>query len=194
MRYAHVESALWSEESFVGLSPEAKLLHLWAVSNSRINPAGLYAAAERLVIAETGIDVSRIRGLWMELELADLVIHLDGWLWVKHHVRDFLAGRGTSEKQAQGVVRAIEKAPEGHPLREQCFTTYRAHPALEALWREPLKGSESPQVVVARRSGVELNQQDDWFNRETAAEKLRAKGYSNEYVERVVQELDKESQ
>jgi hypothetical protein len=120
-KWQDVRCDLWSDPRFEALSPQAKLLYLWSISNAHCNLAGLYKVSKRTIAFESS--VPDIDTTLVELEKADLVYYRAPWLFVKWRVAEL---RSKGPKHAKNIAHDIAELPPGDELRERWLTTYGA--------------------------------------------------------------------
>lgn len=172
-RWGAIDSKLWVEQAFVSLSTEARLLYVWACTNTHNTPAGIYPIADRFLAIEAGVDVSSLTAVLSELERAGYMVYRDGVLWIKSYVRDYLARTGSSDKHKQGIVKALAQVPDDHELLGAWFEAYGKNPALEATLRKAFEAfpepsyisspsASSPPTTEAVRSNGGSEGQADW--------------------------------
>lgn len=124
-RLEDINTALWEDEDFDKLSPDAKLVYLWSFTNARCGMCGVYRVRRRSIV-EGCLPTKRSAEAIKELEEHEYVRYVDGWLWVRSRVKHL---RTKGSKMATGVVRDIERVPVDHPLRSAFLTEY-----LENTW------------------------------------------------------------
>lgn len=139
-RLEDVSTALWEDEDFDELSPEAKLLYIWSFTNDRCGMSGVYRVKLKS-IGEGCLSTKRRDEALQELAAADFVHYVDGWLWVRSRVKHL---RTKGEKMAISVVRDIQRVPEDHPLRAAFLTQY-----IEKAW-------VSKWLVEAKNEGLSI--------------------------------------
>ncbi len=105
----NVPTRLWSEEWFLDLSPDAKVLYLYARTNPRANLAGIYALPRRVILVETGLNEARLAKAILELGWTHLR-YADGIVWVVG-VRDEELSN-TSDKLLRCVNRDVSLLPD----------------------------------------------------------------------------------
>lgn len=128
-RLEDVNSAIWEDERFDELSPEGKLLYLWSFTNSRCGMSGVYRVKLKS-IGEGCLPPKKRDEALKELEAADYLRYVDGFLWVRSRVKHL---RSKGLKIARGVIRDIERVPEDHLLRA-AFLTYYVEKAWVSKW------------------------------------------------------------
>lgn len=119
-RLEDVSTALWEDEDFDALSPDAKLTYLWSFTNDRCGMSGLYRVKRRSLV-EGALPTKRRDDAIKELEEAGFLRYVEGWLWVRSRVKH-LRTKGT--KMATSVVRDLHRTPENHPLRSAFLSEY----------------------------------------------------------------------
>lgn len=119
-RLEDVSTALWEDEDFDDLSPDAKLTYLWSFTNDRCGMSGLYRVKRRSLV-EGALPAKRRDDALSELEGAGFLQYVDGWLWVRSRVKH-LRTKGT--KMATSIIRDLRRTPEDHPLRAAFLTEY----------------------------------------------------------------------
>jgi hypothetical protein len=124
-RLEDVSSALWEDEDFDELRPDAKLTYLWSFTNARCGMCGVYRVRRRSIV-EGCLPTKRRDEALKELEEHDYLRYEGGWLWVRSRVKHL---RSKGLKTARGVIRDIERVPAEHPLRSAFLTEY-----LENTW------------------------------------------------------------
>ncbi len=124
-RLEDVSTALWEDEDFDELSPDAKLTYLWSFTNARCGMCGVYRVRRRSIV-EGCLPAKRRDEALKDLEEHGYVRYVEGWLWVRSRVKHL---RTKGSKMATGVIRDIERVPAEHPLRSAFLTEY-----LENTW------------------------------------------------------------
>lgn len=128
-RLEDVSTALWEDEDFDDLSPEAKLLYLWSFTNDRCGMSGVYRVKLKS-IGEGCLPPKRRDEAIKELEEGEYLRYVEGFLWVRSRVKHL---RTKGMKMARAVIRDIERVPAEHPLRA-AFLTYYVEKSWVSSW------------------------------------------------------------
>lgn len=87
VRYRLVPVGLWDSVWFQALSPESRLLWLWAATNRRQEAAGAFEATMGLMAVETGLDQPALARALEGLGGVLTYWPATGWLWVHDFYR-----------------------------------------------------------------------------------------------------------
>lgn len=114
-RTEDIDSSMWAtNDEFMDLSPNAKLLYLWSFTNPDCNMAGLYRVSERTMRQQTGLSASQLERALVELAERAFVVYDRPILWVRSRAKHL---RTKGDKMATSVARAVGELPFDHPLR-----------------------------------------------------------------------------
>lgn len=143
-----VLTSIWEDDDIDALSDDAAFLYLWSFTNERCNMAGLYAVKERHIL-EGRLTPARREAALTELAEGRFLFYVEGWIWVRSRVAHL---RTKGKMMGRGVVNAVKRVPEHHPLRAAFLTEYLGN-SWVSEWlsqaelenpsnthREPLKG------------------------------------------------------
>lgn len=119
-RREDVDTAIWEDEDFDGLSDDAAFLYLWSFTNSRCGMGGVYQVKARH-ICEGRLTPERREAALKELAQKRFVYYVDGWLWVRTRIK-YLRTKG--EKIALSILRDFEKIPDDHRIRRGFIKEY----------------------------------------------------------------------
>ena len=136
-RREDVDNAIWNDEDWVDLSPDAKLLYIWSFTNPACGMAGLYKAPRGLAVYQTGITPSRVDRATQELTQARFMFWVEGVIWVRARVKYL---RTRTVQIATSIANDVAKIAEGHPLRVEFLEMYGDFEWL----RENLSGMRNP--------------------------------------------------
>jgi hypothetical protein len=118
---ADIQRAIWEEEDFSELDPDAKLLFIWAFSNERCNLAGLYKVRQKAMEVDTGLTPARTAAALHECEEQRFVSYVDGVLFVRSFVKR-MRQRGIN--QAKGIANCVKALSPEHPQRRAWLDKY----------------------------------------------------------------------
>lgn len=103
--YRPIKVCFWSDEFIASISPNAKLLYLYLLTNERTTLCGIYRLPIQYLYFETGLNKPQIDKSMQEL--APKIIYKDGWIVIKN----FSKHQSNSPKIAAGVRRELVKIP-----------------------------------------------------------------------------------
>lgn len=120
-RLEDIDTSIWTDEDFVDhLSPEAKLLYIWAFTNSHNNMAGLYRITRSSMMAETTLSLDRLNAALDELAEWRFAFFEGGVMWVRTRVKRL---RQRTPNMATSIRRALASVAE-NPLVERFREEY----------------------------------------------------------------------
>lgn len=143
-RREDVDNAIWSDEDFLDLSSDAKLLYLWSFTNPACGMAGIYRAPKRLAAFQTGIPPARLEKASKELAECRFVFWDDGVIWVRTRVR-YLHTKTVQIGKA--IARDLESIPERSALKAGFLSEYG-----DLGWLEPHLSRKGNVVNLTRTS------------------------------------------
>jgi hypothetical protein len=120
--YRQIHTKIWSDEWFLELEPDAKLLFIYLFSNSRSCLAGIYDIPLKLIAFETGLDPDRILALLAQFAADGKVFSEDGHIWIPKLLQ-YNASNIASIKIQSHIVTLIEALPD-IPLRRRWIDHY----------------------------------------------------------------------
>ena len=80
--YRNIHTKIWTDEWFLDLTPDGKLLWIYLFSNKRACLSGLYDIPMRLIAFETGLDKATIERLLVQFRGGGKAFYEDGWMLV----------------------------------------------------------------------------------------------------------------
>ena len=83
MAFRQIENRLWTDGWFLELSPLARLLFIYSITNSHTGIIGVYELPISIVAIETGIPMKQLTGIMSELQ--DKVLFSNGWVFIRNH-------------------------------------------------------------------------------------------------------------
>lgn len=158
-RREDIDNTIWSDPDFEALTPDAKLVYIWAFTNLRCGMAGIYKLAPSAAAREIGLDDDDLIAALEELVGADFVAYETHVLWVRTRVKHL---RTRTPQIARSVAKDVEKLPEAHPLRVRFLQMYANYPWLrdqlailapEGGWGVPAGVSDARRDEVFQRDG-----------------------------------------
>jgi hypothetical protein len=187
-RREDIETAIWSDPDYVGLTPHAKLVYLWSFTNPRCGMAGLYKVMPAAMQMETGLTPKQAEAALTELEEGRFVFFDGRVLWVRSRVKHLRSKSDTIAKSIASDVASVGRhayVPEflNMYVGEQWLSTHLGplvDPSMPPL--EPQVGlqglgkgratTEQPQADVAREAPVKFNGRTVPRDRVTVATKI----------------------
>jgi hypothetical protein len=120
--FTKVSPALWRSKSFQGLDADAKLLHLYLITNEHQNSSGSYRIPDGYACTDLGWDIERYLDARGALIDADLIAfdEEESEVYIK---RWFKHCPPMNEKHAQGTMRMISGI-ESDRVRECAETEF----------------------------------------------------------------------
>ena len=82
-KYRPVKTCFWSDDFISSLSPNAKLLYLYFLTNERTTLCGIYRLPIRYILFETGLLIGEVEEAMKELEAK--TIYYNGWIIIKNY-------------------------------------------------------------------------------------------------------------
>jgi hypothetical protein len=168
-RREDIETAIWDEDDFVGLSPHAQLTYIWSFTNSKNNMAGMYRVRLSAIPA-LGLALSpeQVQAALEELGRTGFVFYDGSVLWVKSRVRHL---RTKTKQVAISIARAIDLIGVDHKFVGDFLDRYGDLPWLREQLADLVarsaelnvnRGSGEPQPTFTGGSGERLaNVEDD---------------------------------
>lgn len=120
-RVNDVHDGVWSEEDFLELGPQAKLVYLWSFTNPLCGMGGIYKVAKRAIAFETGLPLDDVAAALEELSEARFVVYAAGTLFVRSRVKHI---RTKSWQIAKSIVTDVQRFPETNPARMAWMQEY----------------------------------------------------------------------
>lgn len=108
--YRNVHTKIWTDEWFLDLPPEGKLLWIYLFSNKRACLSGLYDIPMRLIVFETGITKEAITDLLLRFKNDGKAFYEDGWMLVPNLMK-YNANNITNPKILGNIRADILSAP-----------------------------------------------------------------------------------
>ena len=122
--YRQVHTKMWTDEWFLELEPEAKLLWIYLFSNKRACLSGLYDIPMRVMTFEAGLPRDAIELHLQRFAAAGKAFYEDGWILMPKLMR-YNAHNITSPK-IQGNLRNDVFAAPNIPLKRRWLDEYNA--------------------------------------------------------------------
>jgi hypothetical protein len=144
-RREDIDNAVWSDEDYVSLSPDAKLLYLWSFTNPACGMAGLYKCDRGLAAYQTKLTPKRVDNAIRELSDAAFLYWEEGVIWVRSRVKYL---RTKHDNILKSIAMDVSKIAEGHPLRVAFIEEYHDYGKLA-----PFLSGMRNSLNVARTSG-----------------------------------------
>lgn len=116
--YRTIESSFWSDPKVRSLSPHAKLLFLYLITNDRSHVSGIYYCPKEAICVELGIPYPKLAAVVSDLIQAKLVEHDENRsiFWVKKMFR--YQGRGT--KNISSAAKQLTTLHNSPLIKEFC--------------------------------------------------------------------------
>jgi len=122
--YRQVHTKMWTDEWFLELEPEAKLLWIYLFSNKRACLSGLYDIPMRVMAFEAGLPHDTIEAHLQRFATAGKAFYEDGWILMPKLMR-YNAHNITSPK-IQGNLKNDVFAAPNIPLKRRWLDEYNA--------------------------------------------------------------------
>lgn len=119
-RREDIKNTFWEDEDVDELSNSAVLLYLWSFTNPKCGMAGIYRCKRR-GLCEGRLTKKQLDKALGELQAADLLHYLDGWLWVTGRVKNLSA---LNQNIARAIVRDVDALPDLHDYRAAFVARY----------------------------------------------------------------------
>ncbi len=100
-----INTKFWSDDFIVGLSPLARYLFLYLLTNEHTDICGIYEMSWRVMERETGLKVTQLQKLFEDLK--GKIYYLDGWIYTVNTQKHL----GESPLVAIGVERSMSVVP-----------------------------------------------------------------------------------
>jgi hypothetical protein len=150
--YRTIESSFWSDPKVRSLSPQAKLLFLYLITNDRSHVSGIYYLPKASISHETGYPINTLSKVVQEL-IASKTIAVDeerDVFWVKKMFR--YQGRG--KKNNASATKQLASLHNSPLIKEFC----KLYPAVRAPKNDTLSDTLSE---VGRDSSQEQEQEQE---------------------------------
>lgn len=85
MTYRKISTSMWCDPWFERLSPKARLLFIYLVTNTHTDAAGMVELSDKRVGLESGLDETDIREI--AKEIGEKVVSAHGFFWIKNFYR-----------------------------------------------------------------------------------------------------------
>jgi len=142
--FHRVDARTW-ERYPAGLSPEAKLVHAYALTNPHRNAVGFYRLPPAYVAEDTGLDVERVRGALAELQEAGLVMFDDRAILLLDNDRHDPCDNANQGAHRVALWRDGGLLSEPATLRRQCLLALADELARLVERLGPAEGKEREQ-------------------------------------------------
>jgi hypothetical protein len=105
-----IDKGTWTDDEFLALAPNSKLLFVWSWTNERAAICGLYEVSLRRASRETGLELLQVLEALAELALKPFVLYDEETevLWVVNRAKH--ANRSPKVKMA--MRREVERVPD----------------------------------------------------------------------------------
>jgi len=80
--YRQIHTQIWTDNWFLELAPDEKLLFIYLFSNDKSSLSGLYEIHDKLISFETGMRMSRINTILNKFAESGKVYAQDGLIWI----------------------------------------------------------------------------------------------------------------
>lgn len=131
----YLNTKFWDDRYIRKLSPEAKLLFLYLLTNPLTNIAGIYEIEIERIEFDTKIPAVEILSLLKQFEKDGKIMYLDGWVAIKNFIRHQTT---SSVKVQAGIVAELKKIPTGilSRIMKKLYGIDRVSGDMHALWRD----------------------------------------------------------
>lgn len=158
MSYEPVEHDIWEHERFQELSPQGKLLYLWAWTHPQGRMAGLFVASVSTAAHYTGLPADEVRQLLASRPLADFLRFYErGNVWWCC----YKPKRARGVKQICGVLSSLAACDQ---VRRDFATLYGFDPAQSGPERHELKTIDSLSIGYTSPTEAPSNPIDTTVN------------------------------
>lgn len=122
--YRQIHTKIWTDDWFLDLTPEHKLLFIYLFSNARSNLSGLYDLPLKVASFESGLSVEAVKAGLERFAADGKVLYEEGWIWIKSLLR-YNATNLSSVKIRRHIQSTIEHVPD-IPLKRQWIEHYNS--------------------------------------------------------------------
>lgn len=130
----YVNTKFWDDRYVRRLSPSAKLLFLYLLTNPLTNIAGIYEIEIERIEFDTKIPAAEILSLLKQFEKDEKIMYLDGWVALKNFIRHQTT---SSVKVQAGIVAEMKKIPTPvlTKIMRKLYGMDRVSDDMHSLWR-----------------------------------------------------------
>ena len=136
---ADVQQSIWADPWFQALSPDAKLLYLWAITTDHGNLAGLFVVGPPMIQFETGLTPSRFDKALVELQGKLIVKPESGVIWVVGRAKNV---RSKTKQIAASIAKAVFDCPD-ESVRQAFLERYSYSKWLAEAFSERAQAAEA---------------------------------------------------
>lgn len=137
--YRQIHTQIWTDNWFLELEPDEKLLFIYLFSNDKSSLSGIYEIHDKLISFETGMKMSRINTILNKFADSGKVYAQDGLIWIVN-MKKYHAYKNESVKtRIETDIKALPDCElknkflihSGHTLSTDC-----GHPVLKEKEKE----------------------------------------------------------
>lgn len=149
-KYRPIKTCFWSDEFISSLSPNAKLLYLYFITNERTSLCGIYRLPIRYISFETSLNQQQIEKAMTELSVK--IEYKNGWIVIKNYQKHQTA----SPKIKEGIKREMSEIPQEianlrYPIDTLSIPTdkpiLKLEPELKLSSKEETREEQAPQKI-----------------------------------------------
>ena len=118
-----IDTALWDDDRFYSLTRDGKLVYLWMISCSPLNPAGIYKVRRDTIEGYTKVRGRALDTALDELERADLALYDGRRVFVVHRVKK-LRRAGLHPNRCRAIASILGDLRPEHPMRVAFLERY----------------------------------------------------------------------
>ena len=145
-RREDILNTFWDDEAVDELSNSAVLLYVWSWTNQKCGMSGVYRCKRR-ALCEGRLTPKQLEKALEELQAANLLYRIDGWLWVVGRVKNL---SGINPNMARAIVKDIDNLPDYHEFRAAFVAKYSGYSKLETAFTK----AKPPMVPLAEHGLV----------------------------------------
>jgi hypothetical protein len=107
--YRYVATKIWDDEWFYQLTPEEKVVWFYLLTNRRTSLSGIYLLPQRVISAETNLDINVVAGAMAKFHRDGKIMYEDGILWIVNMRRH---QQNRSKTIQSCITRDVAKIPD----------------------------------------------------------------------------------
>lgn len=108
MKTRIIQTRFWDDEFILDLEPNAKLIFLFFITNSRIGLTGAFECPERTVSFLTGVEINQLKEIKKTLE--DKFFFFNSWILAKNSIK--YNNYSSNSKQKMAYMQEYQNLPE----------------------------------------------------------------------------------
>jgi hypothetical protein len=181
MRYQNIHSQIWTDEKFIELSSDAKMLFIYVMTSPHSNSIGIYVLPKPYISCDLAWDIKRLLKPFEELLNNGLIFYDERvkLICVKNHLKYNPIENENQSKAASKIINELPKSHLYQTLMEQ----------LNKQYHEPLR-----KVLKERYAQPETETETETEEQLSAFEPLKAvDGLTDFYITKKGRKLNGQS-